>query len=112
WAKNPPPRLLAHPQHAAKSPTHNREARHRRSLPEKGTAIATRRLGTLLPELSSFRFRRPGPWLGDWKQILSSAVLRPRGSQLLSLEGPAQGERLPARENPERIDMRKPTCVP
>src|SRR5260370_6449445 len=39
--KNPPPRVLAHPQHAAKSPTHSREARHRRSLPEKGTAIAT-----------------------------------------------------------------------
>jgi len=26
---------------------------------------ATRRLGTLLPALSSFRFQRPGPWLGD-----------------------------------------------
>src|SRR5437667_6666442 len=110
--KNPPPRVLAHPQHAAKSPTHSREARHRRSLPEKGTAIARRRLGTLLPALSSFRFRRPGPWLGDWWQILLSAALRPRGSQLLFLEGPAQGERLPARENLERIDMRKPTCVP
>src|SRR5689334_4339541 len=55
--KNPPPRVLAHPRHEAKSPTHSREARRRRSLPEKGTAIATRRLGTLLPALSSFRFR-------------------------------------------------------
>src|SRR6201998_4186498 len=28
--KNPPPRVLAHPRHAAKSPTHSREARRRR----------------------------------------------------------------------------------
>src|SRR5438309_2936251 len=99
--KNPPPRVLAHPQHGAKSPTHSREARHRRSLPEKGTAIATRCLAPLRPPLRPFGFRRPGPWLGDWWQILSLAAPHPRGSQLLSLEGPAQGEPLPARENPE-----------
>src|SRR5437879_4969118 len=107
--KNPPRRVLAHPQHGAKSPTHSREARHRRSFPEKASAIARRPLGTLLPALSSLRFQRLVPWLDDWWQILSSAALRPRGSQLLFLEAPAQGERLPARENPERIDMRKPT---
>src|SRR2546429_5662118 len=28
--KNPPPRLLAHPQHAAKSPTHNRDRKSTR----------------------------------------------------------------------------------
>src|SRR5207248_8050498 len=103
--KNPPPCLLAHPPHAAKSPTHSREARHRRSLPEKGSAIARRPLGTLLLALSSSRFRRRVPWPGDLWQILSSAALRPRGSQLLFLEDLAQGERPPARENPERIDM-------